>query len=676
MSMPRRLLGIVLLCALTAGAEVHQTYFVERTDVLGGRSLGSAGPYERIIANVIFQLDPANQANRIITDIDLAPRNEDGLVEFSADLYVLKPRDPSRGNGTMLFDVLNRGRKIMLGTFNMAPSSLDPRTDEELGDGFLMEQGYTLVWLGWQFDVPKRDSLMKLRPAVAKKKDGSPVTGVVRSDFVVNKRVRSHLLSDRSHIAYPVLDPKDKSIQLTVRDRNDGPRTTIARDEWQFAREKNGNPVADSTSVYMADGFEPGKIYEVVYTSKDPALVGLGPTAVRDIVSFFKYGISGRRAHVLSDQRAFIKRAIGFGTSQSGRFLRTFLYYGFNKDEKDRQVFDGVWSHVAGGGRGSFNHRFAQASRDAHPHMNFFWPTDIYPFSDLEQRDPETGLNEGILSRARRDGVVPRIFYTNSSYEYWGRAASLIHTTLDGKRDFAPARDTRIYLLAGTQHGARTFPPGKSGTRNLSNPNDYRWAMRALLVSFNDWLTKDKEPPPSQYPRIAAGELAPHTELSFPKVPGVDLPARMHRAYWVDYGPNFRSEGVVTVEPPKVGKAFPTLVPQVDGDGNETSGIRLPVVAAPLGSFTGWNLRDPSIGAPGELYSMVGSYIPFARTKAERERSGDQRRSVEERYANRDDYLSKLRAAAEKLAEERYVLPADVWKIVDTGAAQWDFVMK
>ena len=667
MSMPRRLLGMALLCVLSAGAEVHQTYFVERTDVLGGRSLGSAGPYERIIANVIFHLDPSKEANRIITDIDLAPRNEEGLVEFSADLYVLKPRDPSRGNGTMLFDVLNRGRKVMLGAFNRAPSSLDPRTDAEFGDGFLLEQGYTLVWLGWQFDVPKRDGLMRLHAPVAKKADGSPVTGLVRSDFVVRERVQSHLLSDREHIPYPVLDPDDESIQLTVRDRNDGPRTTIPRTKWQFEGD---------TGVSMADGFEPGKIYEVVYTSKDPALVGLGPTAVRDIVSFFKYGVSGRRAFVLSDQRRFIKRAIGFGTSQSGRFLRTFLYYGFNKDEKDRQVFDGVWSHVAGGGRGSFNHRFAQASRDAHPHMNFFWPTDIYPFTDREQRDPETGLNEGILTRARRDGVVPRIFYTNSSYEYWGRAASLIHTTLDGKHDFAPASNTRIYLLAGTQHGARNFPPRKDGTRNLSNPNDYRWAMRALLVHFQNWLAEGAEPPPSQYPRVAAGELTPLNEVNFPKAPGVDFPTRMHGAYRVDYGPNFRSEGVVTVEPPKVGKPFPTLVPQVGPDGNETTGIRLPVVQAPLGSFTGWNLRDPSVGAPEELYSMVGSYIPFARTKAEREKSGDPRLSVEERYSDREDYLAKLRAAAEKLAEERYVLRADIWRIVDTGAAQWDFVMK
>ncbi len=663
----KRLLLTALAAAALLPAAVHRIHVVERSDVLNGKNLGSAGPYERIVAQVHFRVDPKVEANRIISDIDLAPRNEDGLVEFSADLYVLKPRDPARGNGTLLFDVLNRGRKLMLGQFCLAPSSNDPRTEKDFGDAFLLERGFTLAWLGWQFDVPRRADLMRIYVPVAKNPDGSSIEGLVRADFVPMKKITEHSLADRDHIPYPVLNPNAPDIRLTVRERRDAPRTVIPRDKWDFTR--------DGTAIRMAEGFKPGKIYEVVYRSKDPALVGLGPAAVRDLVSFFKYGTPGGGITLLGDQRRYIKRAIGFGVSQSGRFLRTFLYYGFNRDEQNRRVFDGVWAHVAGGGRGSFNHRFAQPSRDAHPHMNFFYPTDIFPFTDLEQTDPDTGLTEGILSRAAKDGVVPKIFYTNSSYEYWGRACSLIHTTLDGGADAPLAPNTRIYLLAGTQHGPGAFPPARGATVNLSNPNDYRWAMRALLVALTNWVTEDKAPPPSRFPRLAEGELVPLTAVQFPKIPGLKFPARMHTAYRVDYGPEFRRKGIVTMEPPKIGKPFGMRVPQVDADGNEIAGIRLPVVECPLGAFTGWNLRHPSIGAPDELYDMVGSYLPFPRTRAERQSSGDPRPSVEERYAGREDYLKRLRAAAEKLAADGFVLKSDIWKIVEAGAAQWDFVM-
>ncbi len=663
----KRLLTSGVLVAALLPAAVHRVHVVERSDVLGGKNLGPAGPYERIVAKVQFRVDPKAEANRIISDIDVAPRNAEGLVEFSADLYVLKPRDPAKGNGTLLFDVVNRGRKLMLGMFCLGSSSSDPRTEADFGDAFLLERGYTLAWLGWQFDVPREEGRMRIYVPVATNPDGSPIVGLVRADFVPMKTITEHSLADREHVPYPVLDSKDPAIQLTVRERIDAPRRTIPREKWEFT--------ADGGAVRMAAGFEPGKIYEVVYKSKDPALVGLGPAAVRDLVSFFKYGTPNVGITQLGDQRRYVRRSIGFGVSQSGRFLRTFLYYGFNRDEENRKVFDGVWAHVAGGGRGSFNHRFAQPSRDAHPHMNFFYPTDIFPFTDLEQTDPESGLTDGILARARSDGVVPKIFYTNSSYEYWGRACSLIHTTLDGRDDAPLAKDTRIYLLTGAQHGPGSFPPSRNNTVNLGNPNDYRWAMRALLVALTGWVAEDKEPPASRYPRVSEGELVPPDGVKFPKIPGVAFPQRMHKAYRVDYGPGFRSKGIVTIEPPKVGQAFGMRVPQVDADGNEIAGIRLPVVQAPLGSFTGWNLRDPKIGAPEELYDMVGSYIAFARTKTEREKNGDPRPSVEERYASHEEYMKRLRAAAEKLAADGYVLKSDVWKIVETGAAQWDFVM-
>jgi hypothetical protein len=674
----------------TASAEVVRVKIREQSEVLDGRSFGAVGPYQRIAGTVHFAVDPESPVNRAISDIDLAPRNAGGLVEFSSDLYLLMPRDSSKGNGTVLFEVSNRGRKSLLSTFNLARGSLDPRTEEEFGDRFLLDQGFTLAWLGWQADVhdhlaplytdvkpgtPPDPHLMRFRAPVATEQ-GKPIAGWVRSDFVPNRKTLSFHLADRTHKPYPVVDPDDPGIRLTVRERREGVRQEIPRDQWQFAREENGRPVASLAHVYMASGFEAGKIYEIVYRAQDPVVVGLGLAAVRDFLSFLKYGSPSVHPPATGADWRPLQRAIGIGSSQSGRFLRTYLYFGFNQDEAKRQVFDGVWAHVAGGGRGSFNHRFAQPSRDARPFFNFFYPTDIFPFTDLEQTDPETGRTEGLLTRLQAAGAVPRIFQTNSSYEYYGRAASLIHTTLDGSRDFAPHPKTRLYLIAGSQHGPGQFPSRRGGTQNHSNANDFRWTMRALLIAMQQWLEKDMEPPASQYPTIAAGELVPLAAVTFPRIPGVAFPTRLHTAFRLDFGPAFLSKGIISIEPPHVGREFPTLVPQVSArDGNETSGIRLPVIQVPLATYTGWNLRHPDLGAPDELFSMVGSYIPFTRTRDERVRTGDPRPSMEELYKDRQEYVARLSAVARRLAADGYVLERDVTAIVEQAAAQWDYHM-
>jgi hypothetical protein len=656
-----RICQSTIVCAFLASAAVQSIHVSERSDVLDGAAMGAAGPYERIVAKVQFAIDPKLQPNGIITDLALAPRNSAGLVEFAADLYVLKPRDPAKGNGTALFEVSNRGRKGMVSMFSQGSSSLDPRTDRDFGDRFLMERGYTLVWLGWQFDVPDQPELLRLyTPVIA-----GELKGIVRSEFVPNGKINEFSLADRDHMAYPVRDRADAAAQLTVRDRCDSPRQIIPRQAWSFSE--------DGTSVVYGAGFVPGKIYEVVYTSQDPVAVGLGPAAVRDFISYLKYGGPSAALNVLGDQRRFIKRAIGFGTSQSGRFLRTFLYYGYNQDEENRKVFDGVWAHVAGGGRGSFNHRFAQPSRDGHPHMNCLYPTDIFPFTDGSQSDTESGLSGGLLDRAEAAKVTPRIFYTNSSYEYWGRSAALTHISIDGKQDAPLGADTRSYLFAGTQHGPGSFPPSKSsGAQHRANGNDYRWHMRALLTAMNEWVTSGKEPPASQYPRIGKDQLVASGAVQWPKIPGSRLPARPQRAWRADYGPEFRTKGIITQEPPKLGSAFPALVPQVDSDGNETSGIRAPMIQVPLATFTGWNLRAPEIGAPEEIYSMVGSTFLLPRTKAERQKTGDPRLSIEERYKSKQEYLDKYRAAAKSLAAAGYLLESDIDRLIAAGSAQWD----
>ena len=657
---------ILPLPARVVHVEVHN-----RELVLKGRSLGLAGAYEKLAGKIFFSVDPSTPANRIITDIDNAPTNPTGHVEFSADFYLLKPRNIARGNGTLLLGIPNRGRKTSLRHFNLAPSRSDPQNEADFGDGFLLREGYTLAWIGWQFDPPRRQGRMRLYPPTARQ-GGHSIRGLVRSDFVVQQRVYDLLLSDRQHIAYPVADPEAPENVLTVRDEVEAPRQTIPRAKWEFARLQDGKLTPDRTRVYLEGGFEPGKIYEAVYVSEGPPLVGLGPAAVRDLVSFLKYESS----EALSIPEGAIDRALGFGVSQCGRFLRTFLYHGFNGDEAGRRVFDGVIAHVAGAGRGSFNHRFAQPSRDAHPYMNFFYPTDIFPFTDVEQIDPETRISDGILTHNMKPEFMPKVFYSNSSYEYWGRAASLIHTTVDGKRDAPLMENVRIYVFAGTQHGPAAFPPEITIGQQRDNPLDFRWSLRALLKALDRWVDEGKLPPASRYPRLDEGSLVPAEKLTFPEMPGVNFSSRVHRAYRADYGPQFGNKGIISQQPPKIGSAFPILVPAVDSDGNETVGIKLPELAAPLATYTGWNLFNARSGPTDEISSMAGSYVPFPLTKAERRRTRDPRLSIEERYESREQYLGLVSTAALELIEQGYLLGEDLPAILRSARRHWDYLMQ
>lgn len=670
--MLRRSLALVLLAVsfvLGGAARVVRLEAVERRPVLDGREWGLAGAYETVKAKAHFAVDPDNPANRIIADIRRAPRNADGEVEFSADVYLIKPVDLERGNRTVLLEINNRGNKGMLGMFNRAEGSLDPSTEAQFGDGLLLRQGYTLLWVGWQFDPPRDPDKMYVYPPVATGPGGKSIRGLARADFVVTDREYSHSLADRDHIPYEVADLDATENVLTVRDRVEAERSVIPHEKWRFGRMENGRVVEDRGRVWLDGGFEPGKIYEVVYVTENPPLVGLGAAAVRDLVSHLEYESN----EALGVEPGAIEHAIGFGISQSGRFLRTFLYYGFNGDERERRVFDGVLAHVAGGGRGSFNHRFAQPSRDAHPYMNFFYPTDIFPFSDAVQKDPASGLEDGLLAfYADHPELLPKIFYTNSSYEYWGRAASLIHTSIDGKRDIEIPDNVRIYHIAGTQHGPGSFPPRTTIGQQPSNAVNYRWAMRGLLEALQAWVSKGRRPPESRYGKIADGTLVAPEKLGFPKIPGVGFSKRIHKAYRADYGPRFYSEGIVENEPPKIGPAFPMLVPAVDADGNEKAGVRLPEVAVPLATHTGWNLFNAKSGPTDELSSMQGSFLVFPKTKAEREAKGDPRLSIEERYGGREEYVGRLAEVAVELAESGYVLEADVPAMIRSAGEKWD----
>ena len=633
-----RTVTALLLGAMVSRAALVRVEVKERTDVPGTA-------YERITGRAWFAVDPSLAANRKVVDLDKAPRNAEGLVEFSGDLYMMRPKTAAAANGSILFEVSNRGGRGMLNMFDRASAG------NELGDRFLLDRGYTLVWLGWQFDVPDRPNLLRLYAPVAK-----GITGLVRAEMVVDRKTNTQSVADRNHRPYPVLHPDDPALALTVRDRVEGPRQTIPRSAWH---------IADGVNVVLDSGFEPGRLYELVYTAQDPPVAGLGMAAIRDLISAMKYG------HDYGD----LRRAIAFGVSQSGRYLRAYLYDGFNQDEKNRKVFDGVMAHVAGAGRGSFNVRFAQPSRDGHPFLNTLYPSDVFPFTDLEETDPVTGAKGGLLTHAGKPEDWPKIFYTNSSYEYYGRDAALIHISPDGKKDAPLAPNTRVYFFAGGQHGPAAFPPPHNGTQNSSNPNPYTWCMRALLLAMTSWITNDAAPPASLYPRVSADQAVALGAVQFPKVPGIAFPTRTTRAWRVDYGPQFAS-GVIAQEPPKLGAAFPVVVPQVDRDGNDAGGIRMPEIQAPLATYTGWNLRAKEIGAPDELFSMQGSWIPFARTKEEREKAGDPRLSVAERYSGREEYLARFEAAARSLVSAGFLLENDIPKLKERGAAEWDYVMQ
>jgi Alpha/beta hydrolase domain len=398
-------------------AEVTRVEIASRTDVLGGKPFGASGAYEKIVGKVFFSVDPAHPRNKAIVDLDKAPRDADGRVTFSADLYVLAPKDAARGNGVAFFDVLNRGRKNILGDFNRAPTVPDPTAEGDFGDGFLMRQGYTLVWVGWQFDIPRRSGLMALDAPLALDQ-GKPITGWVSTTFTPNTAEETYALDDMGRYAdttrYPPLDPASPANTLTVRDGFLGAPRTIARDQWQFGRMRDGQLVPDISALYLKGGYEPGHFYELSYEAKGAVVAGLGFAALRDMASAVKHQQGGPIA---------ARYAYAFGRSQDGRFLRQFFYEGFNADEQDRRAFDGVISHIAGSARsGDFNSRFAR------PNGLAFFVASLFPYLDLDQYDPVTGKNDGILMKLGPD-QRPKIFYTNAAPPRSSTRRSMAATT-------------------------------------------------------------------------------------------------------------------------------------------------------------------------------------------------------------------------------------------------------
>lgn len=667
-----RLLPLFLIAAgAPAHAEVAGISIEERVVVLDGHEFGPAGAYEKLTGSLRFSLDPAGDANQAIVDLGLAPLNAAGRVTASADFMVLQPVDSERRRGVALLEVSNRGGKASLPYFNDGRRSAnDPSVAEDFGDGLLMREGLTVIWVGWQHDVPDVSGLLRLDAPIATGEDGKPLEGLVRSDWVVDERVQTLALGHRDHRTYAPSDTDDPRNLLTARNEREGARRVVSRDTWYFADAAANEADKGATHIHAPEGFEPGHIYELVYVAQDPRVVGVGLAAVRDTMAYAKH----------NPKSPFrVERGVAFGVSQTGRFLRHFLFQGFNVDEQGRRVFDGMLIHSAGAGRGSFNHRFAQPSRDAHRYSAFFYPTDLFPFSSHTQRDPETKQQDGLVEAygSRRD--LPRIFYTNTGYEYWGRAASLLHMRVSGRRDLPPMRNERLYHFASAQHYVEPWPPEDRFWLNgtpawTGNPLDFLVNLRALLVRLVGWVADDQSPPASDYPSIGRGTLVPPGELDLPELPGLRPPRAPHVAYRADYGAGWK-DGIITRQPPDLESAYPVRVPQVDDIGNELGGIRNVAIAVPLATYLPWSLRR-GLTNPGEMADFHGTFIPLAVTDDEAERNDDPRPSIESLYPNREVYLDDVGAAARALVERGYLLEQDVERVTADAAERWDWVIK
>lgn len=672
---PMRLLILLLALPTLASAGIVRVEVKEHVPFADGVSFGRSGTYELVEGRLHFEADPKDPANARIADLALAPVNDRGQIEYWADFTLLYPTVPAKGNGTLLYDVHNRGNKLALWTFNDGVRTNTPRDADHAGHGFLMREGYTVLWTGWSGEIMD-DGTGRLLGGlpVAKNADGSPVTGKNHVEITVDDPVKSRAFFQSPwgiSAAYPAVSLDTKEATLTKRKDRNSPAGPIPSGDWAFARWENDAVVPDPTSLYLKDGFEPGAIYDLVYTARDPRVSGLGLAGLRDVVSFLRHEDESpdKTANPLAGH---LDSAILFGVSQSGRFCHRFLYDGFNVDPAGRRVFDGALIHVAGAGKGLFNHRFGMATVYGTYREGNLAPTDTFPFTPVEQTDPVTGKRGESLARLRENGGVPKTMFVQSSTEYWSRAASLLHTDVEGKRDLELDPDMRIYHIAGSQHldGSDDITAKKPCRYDL-NPIKHRApVLRALLTGLDAWIRDGKTPPVSVYPRIAEGSLVTLETFRarFPKIPGVEPPSEIYRPLRLDPGPRWEGEGIADQVPPKSGEPYVTLVPTVDANGNEHAAITLPEIAAPRGTATGWNVRDEAYGDGGVLAGLQGAWFPFAETKAEREAEGDPRPSIEELFPDHGAYVAAVSATLIDLREAGYLLDEDVTRLLGRTA--------
>ncbi len=660
---------LLFLISYTAQARLTDFEITDRRPFAAGAAFGKTGVYEIIQGRAAFAANPKHPANQPIIDLDKISVDEEGLVYFFSDICILKPMDLRKGNGVILYDVNNRGNKVALRFFNEAGGNANAL--EEAGNAFLMQEGYTLVWSGWNAEIQPGDGRLRLHAPLVTE-DGNDVTGLIRSEMVTDEPVDELPIQwDTVHGSY---EPTERGLNesiLTWRLREKDPRVPIPKEQWSFsvipAEAIQGTQVLPLVKLRLPAGFQPGYIYELIYEGKGPLVMGLGFAAARDLVSWLRRSGDPQNPLLLEENTVGAPFAYGFGVSQSGRFLRDFLYQGFNTDEDGQIVFDGLLPVSAGAGRGCFNHRFATPTWTNMQHFGHSFPADRFPFTYGESTDPFTKQTAGIIHKTTDTEAVPKIFHIDTSSDYWSRSASLSHTDPLGETDTPVPDNVRFYYLAGAQHGFGTHPAKQATDKKyLSNPLDVRPFYRALLKAMDQWIREGKAPPPSAYPTIADTTLVDWAQASvgFPSIPGVWFPQVIQTPSCFDYGPDFLAKGIITIQPPIAKGDYRVKVPITDRDGNAVAGLRMPELAVPLATYTGWNLRTAAVGAENELVNLAGAYFPFPKTKTERERTGDPRLSIEERYESYADYVTKYEAHANLLYRDRYLLKEDVVPLI------------
>lgn len=664
--MTRSLIAPALACALALAAAPAAAVLTEITIVsvepfADGAAFGDTGAYERVKGTFKGELDPADRRNKAIVNIDKAPRNAAGKVEYEADFFMLRPADAARSNRKLVYDVTNRGRKTINGRLMDARAvsvarTNDPRTVEDTGNGLLYRMGYTIVWSGWDPDAPRTNNGLAMKPVIATN-GGAPIVRVIRDEIVVGTRDREEAdgtaTAPRGTLRLTheaaTLDPA--ASRLAVRRNEKDARRELPSSGWEWVNPREIRLLPAGTQP------EPGALYDFHYPASNPRVYGVGLAATRDLLSFLRYEKSDARGNA-NPARGPVAAVLGFGSSQSGRFLRDFVRDGFNQDEGARKVMSGVLAHTAGAGGVFLNQEFAQPVRTRTQHEDHTFPENAFPFSTARMTDPVTGRTGSVL---RNDGFDPLWMETNTSTEYWQKGASLLLTDPLGQRDVELPANARSYLIAGTQHGGTAWMRPTAGTcvnpRNPHNPNP---ALRALFVALDEWASDGKAPPASRTPRIKDGTLATVDKIAFPPLPGVLVARRVNEI------------GVLKdwVKPEMdMSRPYRPLVPQIDLDGNEVAGVLLPEIAVPLATHTGWNLYKAPF-PEGELCDRFGTYAPFATTAAERAAKRDPRASLEERYGSHSAYVKRLRDAAEKLVAQRLLLREDAEQVVATAGSE------
>ncbi len=608
--------------------------------VFDGTSFENTGPYESLSGTIFGELDPAHPGNATIVNLGKAPRNAAGRVEYRSAFTLLKPIDMTRANGWLMYDVVNRGNKLALTRLNKGADGNRPATAAHAGDGFLMRHGFSVVWSAWQTGVPADGDRLEAILPIATNPDG-PVTAICREEFIAegfgpgDAFLRE--VSDKVFVGtltYPAANLDPANATLTVRLREKDPRATPPDLTWRYLD-------ASHVEIARAAGYDRGAIYEFVYTAKDPVVTGIGFAAIRDLVAFLRHDTG--EANPL---KGAIRHTLGFGISQSGRVLRDMAYLGYNRDLGGNPVFDAMFPVVSGSRRTDIDRAFAQPGRYSRQHEDHSFLDDQFPFSYPTMTDPIGGKTDGIMQRPDAVDVRPKIIHLDADSDMWAARASLVGTDTAGNDADMPD-DVRIFIASSTQHAVHK-PNAPHLGQLPGNPLGYRAWMRALTIAIVEWVENGTPPPDSRFPSRSAGELVTLEEAAamFPRIPGVRFPDVLNELRLRDH----------SVEPPIEGPAYPVRVQATDADGNSRGGLRHPLLAAPLGTHTGWSVRIPGY-AEGDLFTVQGSYIPFAATDASR--GADPRPSIAARYPSHAEWAAKVIAATEQLVAARLLLKED-----------------